>query len=379
VVLGAAQAPLAGVRVMADEIGISRDSDAKGRFSLTVPPEIEKKGLIRLSFLLTDHQTQSLEIKLPLSGPLEVILTPLYARTFQPTLPPALVSRLRIYRKEEIRRVQDFLGSREKKLLSVEGMAGIGSADLVLIALQDVPQAARRPILWWDCEETDSLTLLAEEWARAFRDSNLVNLIQQRDEVGKPRDRHELDRETVARLLARFERTPHTIVLNRFDRWLSAPGQEVDETSLADFVSRFVAHPQAGKMVLLSEVKLALPQDLNPAWADAFVVKGLAPADALDFLRNHLESKADSELLQAAAARLGGHPFALQLLAGSLADLDPKEQENRLRQFLQVGDATFGSTALGPLLATARARLPPLEGQILDTLSLSSSGWSSRL
>ena len=139
VVLGAAQAPLVGVRVTADEAGVSRDTDAKGRFSLTVPPEVEEKGLVRLSFSLADHQTQSIEIKLPLLGPVEVTLAPLYARTFQPTLPPALVSRLRRYRQEEIRRVHDFLGSKEKKLLSVEGLAGVGSVELVLIALQNAP------------------------------------------------------------------------------------------------------------------------------------------------------------------------------------------------------------------------------------------------
>ncbi len=366
VVLGAAQAPLAGVRVMADEIGVSRDTDVKGRFSLTVSQEAEKRGIVRLTFSLADHQTLSLEIKLPLSGPLEVTLTPLYARTFQPPLPPALAGRLRVYRKEEIRRVHDFLGSKEKKLLSVEGLAGVGSADLLLVALQDVPKAARRPILWWDCEEGDSLTLLAEEWARAFHDQNLGNLVQRRDEAGEPRDHRALDRETLARLLARFERTPHTIVLNHFDRWLSAAGQGIEEPSLTDFLSRAVAHPQGGKLVLLSEVKPALPHDLNPDWTDVLVVKGLVPADALDFLRGYLGLKADPDLLREAAGRLGGHPFALQLLAGSLTALDKKKQEDHLRQFLQVGESTFGGTELGPLLAAARAHLTPLESQILD-------------
>ncbi len=369
VVFGSAQAPLVGVRVTADEIGISRDTDAKGAFSLTVTPEIVKKGLVRLTFSLPKHQTKCLDIKLPQFGLLEVSLIPFYARN-QPTLPPDFVSRLRIYRKEEIQKVHDFLGSKEKKLLSLEGIAGVGSENLVLVALQDAPRTIRRPIFWWDCEETDSLTLLAEEWAMAFRDPNLVNLIRRRNEVEESRDRRELDRETLERLLDHFERTPSTIVFNHFDRWLSTARNEIEEPALAALLSRAVNNSQAGKLLLISEEKPSLPRDLNPAWGEILIIKGFAPANALDFLRGYPGVKADDALLEEAALHLGGHPFALQLLAKSLAGEDAARQENRLRQFVQVGEGTFGSTLLSPLLERTHERLTPSEVDILNLLAV---------
>ena len=365
-VVGAAQAPLADVQVSPDEFGASAQTDSKGRFKVTLDPKVEAKGSVRLTFSLADHQTQNHEVKLPPSEELQITLTPLYARTFQPTLPPALAERLRVYRKKEIQYVQAFLGSKDKKLLSVEGIAGVGSLDLVLVALQDPPKAVRRPILWWNCEETDSLASLAEELLRVFKDQNFDNLVERYSKTEDPQGRRKLDREVLALLLTHFKHTPYTIVLDSYDRWLSATGQGVQEHSLAEFLSQAMAHPQTGKLILLSESK---PSGLNPVWTDVLQVSGLPSTEALDFLR-YLGLTADSSLLGAAADRLQGHPFALQLVAGSLKGLDRAEQESRLRRFLQVGESLFGGSALAPLLSPGRGRLTPLEGHLLDLLTV---------
>jgi hypothetical protein len=338
VVLGSALAPLAGVHIAADEVGASRDTDAKGQFSLTVSPEVEQKGLVRLTFSLRDHQTYSIEVKLPHTSRLQVILSPLFARSFQPILPPDFTGRLRDYRQDDIKRVHTFLGSQEKKLLILEGLPSVDAADLLLVALQDVPAGSRKPILWWDCDENDSLTLIAGEWARAFRDTNLGNLLTQRQQLqnapsGREQDRRDLDREILAWLLARLEKSPHTIVLTRFDQWLAPESRQIEDATLSDLVRRVVSHPQKGKMILVSEEKPVLPRDLNPAWVDGFLVPGLSPRNAVDFLRNHLGLHAGPELVKQAAEKLGGHPERYACSLGASSTSSPKSRKASFASF----------------------------------------------
>lgn len=372
VVRGASHAPLAGVRVAPEEFGASQYTESTGKFTVTLPPDVEKKGLVRLAFSLADHQTLHLDIKLPRAHPLEVTLIPLYARkSFLPNLSPGQVSRLRKYREVEIRRVHSFLASKEKKLLILEGSPGVGAVDLASVALQGLPERLRHPILWWDCEESDTLTLLAEDWVRAFQDQNLANLAQQGGRLKQTEDRLSLERALIAQLLAKFGHSPHTIVLTHFHRWLSGGEQRIEDVALADFLAKFVAHPQAGKLILLTDEKPVLPRDLNTGWVETSAVSGFAPDDAVDFLQAYFGLKASPELLSQAAERLRGNPKALELLAGSLADLEKKEQEDRLRQFLQVRESIIGEAQLQDLLASSYARLTSPETRVLDLLTIS--------
>lgn len=167
--------PLTRVGIAVDEYGISRDTDNKGRFRLTLPPAALQKGFIRLSFKLQDYQPFSLEIKVPAQDSVKVTLSPqFYGSSFQRTIPRGLLAKLRQYRQNEIAKIHAFLGGQDKKLLVIEGMPGIGSVELALTALYELPKTKRQRVFWWDCKETDGLGDLAEGWARLFNDPNLV-------------------------------------------------------------------------------------------------------------------------------------------------------------------------------------------------------------
>jgi len=363
--------PLSGVHIILDELGVSRDTDAKGSFRITLPPEALQRGFVRLSFDLQDYQTHSLEIKLPAAAALAVVMNPLFSRgAFPPTMPSGLLFKLRQYRQKEIAQLHAFLGGREKKLLVLEGMPGVGSVELALTALHDLPKTSRQPVLWWNCRETDGFGDLAEEWSRAFQDRNLGNMGRQRSRLQDEAEQQALSRAAVYKVMANLRRSPYIIVLNDFENWLAAASHAVEDQLLADFVAALLTHEHAGKILLLAQERPVFPKSVNLAWVSFMPVAGFAEAHAVDYLASYLRLRVDRKLLAEVAAHFAGHPLALQLLHNRLQDLAVGEQEDQIRQLLQTRERPLDAAELENLFQQAYSRLSAAEKTVLHTLAL---------
>jgi hypothetical protein len=53
------------VKVFADEVGGSRETDHEGRFRLVLPPGALQRGVVRLTFSLPGYQPFNTEVQVP--------------------------------------------------------------------------------------------------------------------------------------------------------------------------------------------------------------------------------------------------------------------------------------------------------------------------
>jgi hypothetical protein len=292
-----------------------------------------------------------------------------------PTLyanPPYLLTYTFIGRWQELHELDQWSASGEPALV-YEAIGGIGKSALVwewltTHAEQRVPDLAGR--LWWSFyERGSSLRGFIRQALAYVTDHNLEDF------------RHMEDREALARLLAALRAKPFLLVLDGFERLLTAY-HHLDKAQIRDDRVREdlreSTNPADGDLIRqladCAPSRILITSRLMPkaleGYGRHYVLPGLTPRDAESLVRA-AGIKGSTKSIQDFASQFGCHALVLRVVCGMVNDYAPEPGLFDAWLADPAGGAPLrNSTNHSEVLEFALARLAPLERQLLSRIAV---------
>lgn len=227
-------------------------------------------------------------------------------------VPPELEALVRANRVQELATLQAAIEGQQ--VTSVLGIGGVGKSSLTRVALAERP-GGLETALWLDCEGAPDATL-----------DEILQRIATRlawDDPGAAwKDQRPAGAAEVQRLAERLRAgPPFCLVFDGLDAWLDGKRRFRNPT-VAELFKGLAKHPHQARVLVTTRVLPKLPRDKALGGTldrPDLLLTGLGRDDGVALLRRRIRTaNPDEAQLGELVDRVGGHPWALELLASQV-------------------------------------------------------------
>ncbi|MFI1176692.1 tetratricopeptide repeat protein [Streptomyces melanogenes] len=231
------------------------------------------------------------------------------------------------------------------RLVAIIGRRGIGKSALAAKVAEQLARDRRGHGRAWAGIVNVSSRTSGISLERIFHDCARLSVPEMQEVLLEVWTSQRSTPDKLAQLFAALSRGPYLILLDNFEDRLDDRGQLCGQ-ELTEFFDAFFRTQHEARILMTTQVPLALPPELRRYQARLYLDQGLPVPDAVELLRE-LDADGETDIvrasrqdLESAVRRVYGVPRALELIAGALSEdyLTLPTLDEVLDTFVERGD-----------------------------------------